>query len=302
MARLLHPPRGAPASSQAVVTIIPSMSPIGIDVTTIRPRHFRWDLAGRVATITLNRPERKNPLTFDSYGELTETFRTLSYVTDVRAVIVTGAGDNFSSGGDVHEIIGPLVEMKDTGRIGDILAFTRMTGDLVKAMRHSPQPIVAAIDGVCAGAGAAIALASDVRIGTPRSKVGFLFSRVGLSGADMGACALLPRVIGHGRAAELLYTGRFMDAGEAERWGFYNRVVEPTDLKEQAGALAQALAEGPTFAHAMTKKALHQEWNMGIDEAIEAEAQTQALCMQTEDFARAYRAFVNRSSPAFTGE
>ena len=278
------------------------MSPIGIDVTTIRPRHFRWDLAGRVATITLNRPERKNPLTFDSYGELTETFRTLSYVTDVRAIVLTGAGENFSSGGDVREIIGPLVEMKATGRTGDILAFTRMTGDLVKAMRHCPQPIVAAIDGVCAGAGAAIALASDVRIGTPRSKVGFLFSRVGLSGADMGACALLPRVIGQGRAAELLYTGRFMDAAEAERWGFYNRVVEPTDLKEQAGALAQALAEGPTFAHAMTKKALHQEWNMGIDEAIEAEAQTQALCMQTEDFARAYRAFVNRSSPAFTGE
>jgi enoyl-CoA hydratase/carnithine racemase len=278
------------------------MSPIGIDVTTIRPRHFRWDLAGRVATITLNRPERKNPLTFESYGELTETFRTLSYVTDVRAVIVTGAGDNFSSGGDVREIIGPLVEMKDSGRTGDILAFTRMTGDLVKAMRHCPQPIVAAIDGVCAGAGAAIALASDVRIGTPRSKVAFLFSRVGLSGADMGACVLLPRVIGQGRAAELLYTGRFMDAAEAERWGFYNGVAEPGNLVEQASVLAQSLAEGPTFAHAMTKKALHQEWNMGIDEAIEAEAQTQALCMQTEDFARAYRAFVNRSSPAFTGE
>lgn len=289
-------------SSQAVVTIILSMSPIGIDVTTIRPRHFRWDLAGRVATITLNRPERKNPLTFESYGELTETFRTLSYVTDVRAVIVTGAGDNFSSGGDVREIIGPLVEMKDSGRTGDILAFTRMTGDLVRAMRHCPQPIVAAIDGVCAGAGAAIALASDVRIGTTRSKVAFLFSRVGLSGADMGACALLPRVIGQGRAAELLYTGRFMDAAEAERWGFYNRVAEPADLAEQAAVLAQSLAEGPTFAHAMTKKALHQEWNMGIDEAIEAEAQTQALCMQTEDFVRAYRAFVNRSSPAFTGE
>jgi enoyl-CoA hydratase/carnithine racemase len=278
------------------------MSPIGIDVTTIRPRHFRWDLAGRVATITLNRPERKNPLTFDSYGELTETFRTLSYVTDVRAVIVTGAGDNFSSGGDVHEIIGPLVEMKESGRAGDILAFTRMTGDLVKAMRHCPQPIVAAIDGVCAGAGAAIALASDVRLGTPRSKVAFLFSRVGLSGADMGACALLPRVIGQGRAAELLYTGRFTDAAEAERWGFYNRVLEPANLAEQAAALAQSLAEGPTFAHAMTKKALHQEWNMGIDEAIEAEAQAQALCMQTDDFVRAYRAFVNRSSPAFTGE
>ena len=278
------------------------MSPIGIDVSTIRPRHFRWDLAGRVATITLDRPERKNPLTFESYGELTETFRALAYVTDVRAIIVTGAGENFSSGGDVHEIIGPLVEMKESGRTGDILAFTRMTGDLVKAMRHCPQPIVAAVDGVCAGAGAAIALASDLRIGTPRSRVAFLFSRVGLSGADMGACALLPRVIGHGRASELLYTGRFMDAAEAERSGFYNRVVEPAQLVEQATELAQSLAEGPAFAHAMTKKALHHEWNMGIDEAIEAEAQAQAICMQTEDFARAYRAFANRSTPAFTGE
>jgi enoyl-CoA hydratase/carnithine racemase len=278
------------------------MSPIGIDVTTIRPRHFRWDLAGRVAIVTLNRPERKNPLTFDSYGELTETFRALSYVTDVRAVVVTGAGENFSSGGDVHEIIGPLVQMKESGRTGDILAFTRMTGDLVKAMRHCPQPIVAAIDGVCAGAGAAIALASDIRLGTARSKVAFLFSRVGLSGADMGACALLPRVIGHGRAAELLYTGRFMTATEADQWGFYNRTVEPAKLLEESVAVAQSLAEGPTFAHAMTKKALHQEWNMGIDEAIEAEAQAQAICMQTEDFARAYRAFANKATPAFTGE
>jgi enoyl-CoA hydratase/carnithine racemase len=278
------------------------MSPIGIDVSTIRPRHFRWDLAGRVAIVTLDRPERKNPLTFESYGELTETFRTLAYVTDVRAVVVTGAGGNFSSGGDVHEIIGPLVQMKESGRTGDILAFTRMTGDLVKAMRHCPQPIVAAIDGVCAGAGAAIALASDIRIGTPTSKVGFLFSRVGLSGADMGACALLPRVIGHGRAAELLYTGRFMTASEADRWGFYNQVAESEQLMEAATALAQSLAEGPTFAHAMTKKALHQEWGMSLDEAIEAEAQTQAICMQTEDFARAYRAFASRSTPAFTGE
>ena len=278
------------------------MSPIGIDVSTIRPRHFRWDLAGRVATVTFDRPDRKNPLTFESYGELTETFRALAYVTDVRAVIVTGAGENFSSGGDVHEIIGPLVEMKESGRTGDILAFTRMTGDLVKAMRHCPQPIVAAIDGVCAGAGAAIALASDIRVGTPRSRVAFLFSRVGLSGADMGACALLPRVIGHGRASELLYTGRFMDAAEAELCGFYNRVVEPEQLGERSMALAQSLAEGPAFAHAMTKKALHQEWNMGLDEAIEAEAQAQAICMQTEDFARAYRAFASRSTPAFTGE
>jgi enoyl-CoA hydratase/carnithine racemase len=278
------------------------MSPIGIDVTTIRPRHFRWDLAGRVAIVTLNRPERKNPLTFESYGELTETFRALSYVTDVRAVVVTGAGENFSSGGDVHEIIGPLVQMKETGRTVDLLAFTRMTGDLVKAMRHCPQPIVAAIDGVCAGAGAAIALASDIRIGTARSKVAFLFSRVGLSGADMGACALLPRAIGQGRASELLYTGRFMDGVEAERWGFYNRLAEPERLSDQALALAQSLAEGPTFAHAMTKKALHHEWNMGIDQAIEAEAQAQAICMQTDDFVRAYRAFANRATPAFTGE
>jgi enoyl-CoA hydratase/carnithine racemase len=192
--------------------------------------------------------------------------------------------------------------MKESGRTGDLLAFNRMTGDLVKAMRHCPQPIIAALDGVCAGAGAAIALASDIRLGTARSRVAFLFSRVGLSGADMGACALLPRVIGHGRASELLYTGRFMDGAEAERWGFYNRVVEPDQLAEQAGALAQSLAEGPTFAHAMTKKALHHEWNMGIDQAIEAEAQTQAICMQTDDFVRAYRAFATRATPAFTGE
>ena len=278
------------------------MSPIGIDAETIQPRHFRWDVAGRVATVTLNRPERKNPLTFESYGELTETFRTLAYVTDIRAVVVTGAGGNFSTGGDVHEIIGPLVRMKESGRMGDLLAFTRMTGDLVRAMRHCPQPIVAAIDGVCAGAGAAIALASDIRVGTPTSKVAFLFSRVGLSGADMGACALLPRVIGHGRAAELLYTGRFMDASEADRWGFYNQVVDAERLAETAAAFAQSLAEGPTFAHAMTKRALHQEWNMGIDEAIEAEAQTQAICMQTDDFASAYRAFAAKQTPAFTGE
>jgi enoyl-CoA hydratase/carnithine racemase len=278
------------------------MSPIGIDVDTIQPRHFRWDVAGRVATVTLNRPERKNPLTFESYGELTETFRTLAYVTDIRAVVITGAGGNFSSGGDVHEIIGPLVQMRETGRTGDILAFTRMTGDLVRAIRHCPQPIVAAIDGVCAGAGAAIALASDIRIGTPGSRVAFLFSRVGLSGADMGACALLPRVIGHGRAAELLYTGRFMDSGEAERWGFSNQVVDAEQLADAAATLARSLAEGPTFAHAMTKRALHQEWNMGIDEAIEAEAQTQAICMQTDDFVHAYRAFAGKQTPAFTGE
>jgi enoyl-CoA hydratase/carnithine racemase len=259
---------------------------------------FGWEVRDGVGFVTLVGAERKNPLTFASYAALRDHFRALREDEEVKVVVIAGEAGNFCSGGDVRDIIGPLTEMDMPG----LLRFTRMTGDLVKAMRHCPQPIVAAIDGVCAGAGAAIALASDVRIGTPRSKVAFLFSRVGLSGADMGACALLPRVIGQGRAAELLYTGRFMDGGEAERWGFYNRLAEPSDLAEQAAALAQSLAEGPTFAHAMTKKALHQEWNMGIDEAIEAEAQTQALCMQTEDFVRAYRAFVNRSSPAFTGE
>jgi enoyl-CoA hydratase/carnithine racemase len=273
----------------------------GIDPATIQPRHFRWRVDGRVATITLDRPERKNPLTFESYAELVETFRRLAYVSEVRSVIITGAGENFCSGGDVHEIIGPLVRMRENGRTDDILAFTRMSGDLVKAMRACPQPIVAAVDGTCAGAGAIIAMASDLRIGTARSRVAFLFVRVGLSGADMGACALLPRIIGHGRASELLFTGRFMDGEEAERWGFFNRVVTPERLADAAAETAGALASGPSFAHAMTKKALHQEWSMGIDEAIEAEAQTQALCMQTEDFARAYRAFAEKRTPVFEG-
>ena len=274
-----------------------------IDAAEIRPRHFRWslDAASRVATITLDRPERKNPLTFEMYDELRDTFRRLQFVPAVRAVVLTGAGENFCSGGDVHEIIGPLVQSRENGRMDEILAFTRMTGDLVKTMRRCPQPIVAAVDGVCAGAGAVLAMASDLRVGTARSRVAFLFVRVGLSGADMGACAILPRIIGHGRASELLFTGRFMSGEEAERWGFYNRLAAPESVLTEAEAIARELASGPSFAHGMTKMALHQEWSMGIDEAIEAEAQTQAICMQTEDFARAYRAFAKKEVPTFEG-
>jgi enoyl-CoA hydratase/carnithine racemase len=267
----------------------------------LRPEHFRWKVEGLVATVTLSRPERKNPLTFESYAELRDTFRQLQFATDVKVVLIAGDGENFCSGGDVHDIIGPLVRWKEAGRMDELLAFTRMTGDLVKAMRGCPQPIVAAVDGVCVGAGAILAMASDLRLGTARSKVAFLFTRVGLSGADMGACALLPRIIGQGRASELLYTGRSMGGEEAERWGFYNRVAEPERLLEEARALAHQLATGPTFAHAMTKRCLHQEWAMGVDEAIEAEAQAQAICMQTEDFARAYRAFVQKERPVFEG-
>jgi enoyl-CoA hydratase/carnithine racemase len=274
---------------------------IEIDAKQIKPRHFRWALKDRVAVILLDRPERKNPLTFEMYDELRDTFRRLRFASSVKAVVLAGAGENFSSGGDVHEIIGPLVKYKQEGRTDEILAFTRMTGDLVKTMRACPQPIIAAIDGVCAGAGAILAMASDLRFGTARSKVGFLFVRVGLAGADMGACAILPRIIGHGRASELLFTGRFMDGVEAERWGFYNKLVEPDALGAEATAMAQTLANGPTFAHSMTKLAMHQEWSMSIDEAIDAEAQTQALCMQTEDFARAYRAFVAKEQPKFEG-
>jgi len=264
-------------------------------------QHFDWSVVDRVATITLNRPERKNPLTFESYKELTDTFRAIADANDVRAVVITGAGGNFCSGGDVHEIIGPLVAMKERGDTDGLLRFTRMTGDLVKAMRAVPQPIVAAIDGICAGAGAILAMASDLRIGTPRSKVGFLFVRVGLSGADMGACALLPRIIGQGRASELLYTGRFMDGVEAERWGFYNKLSEPDAVLADATALARSLATGPTLAHAMTKRCLHAEWDMSIDKAIEAEAVAQAQCMNTQDFVRAYRAFVDKRAPEFEG-
>ena len=272
------------------------------DAAAFAPAHFRWHVAERVATVTLDRPERKNPLTFASYRELAWTFRRLAHAPAVRAVVVRGAGDDFSSGGDVHEIIGPLVRLQEAGDAPRLLAFTRLTGELVRAMRACPQPIVAAVDGVCAGAGAIVAMASDLRVGTARSRVGFLFVRVGLSGADMGACAILPRLVGHGRASELLYTGRFLEGEEAERWGFYNRLVPPERLHAEAHAMAHALAHGPTFAHAMTKRALHEEWSMGIDAAIEAEAQTQALCMQTRDFARAYRAFVARTTPVFEGD
>jgi len=275
---------------------------IEIPAQDIRPRTFRWALNDRVATITLDRPERKNPLTFEMYDELRDTFRRLRFVKDVRAVVLMGAGDNFCSGGDVHEIIGPLVKHAEEGRTDEILAFTRMTGDLVKTMRACPQPIVAAVDGICAGAGAILAMASDLRLGTARSKVAFLFVRVGLAGADMGACALLPRIIGYGRASELLHTGRFMPGEEAERWGFYNKLAAPDDLMAEAAELARSLAHGPSFAHAMTKLALHQEWSMSVDEAIDAEAQTQAICMQTKDFARAYRAFVEKKTPVFEGD
>ena len=259
--------------------------------------HFNYEVQGKTATITLNRPERKNPLTFDSYVELRDLFRVLSEASDILAVVLTGAGENFCSGGDVHEIIGPLTKLDMPG----LLAFTRLTGDLVKAMRACPQPIISAVDGVCAGAGAILALASDLRMGTARCKIAFLFTRVGLAGCDMGACALLPRVIGQGRAAELLFTGRSMTGEEAERWGFLNRLCPPESLLNEARSLASDLTSGPTFAHAMTKKMLHQEWNMGVDQAIEAEAQAQAICMATNDFHRAYHAFVEKQKPEFEG-
>ncbi|PWF54642.1 enoyl-CoA hydratase family protein [Massilia glaciei] len=260
--------------------------------------HFRFEVEGAVATLTLNRPERKNPLTFESYAELRDLFRALAQADDVKAVVLTGAGENFCSGGDVHDIIGPLTRLDMPG----LLAFTRMTGDLVKAMRACPQPIIAAIDGICAGAGAILALSSDMRLGTARSKTAFLFTRVGLAGCDMGACAILPRLIGQGRASELLFTGRSLGGAEAERWGFFNSVSEPDSLLAEARALAGALAAGPTFAHGMTKKMLQQEWNMGVDEAIEAEAQAQAICMATNDFHRAYHAFVAKQKPVFEGD
>ena len=262
-------------------------------------RNFRWatDADGKVATLTLNRPERKNPLTFDAYAEMRDLFRALVYADDVKCVVVTGAGGNFSSGGDVHEIIGPLTAMSAP----QLLDFTRMTGDLVLAMRRCPQPIVAAVDGVCAGAGAMIALAADVRFGTKDARTAFLFTRVGLAGADMGACTLLPRTIGQGRAAELLFTGRAMSAEEGAAWGFFNRLVTSEALLADAQAFARTLADGPTFAHAMTKKLLHQEWAMDVDAAIEAEAQAQAICMQTQDFRRAYEAFAGKRTPKFEG-
>ena len=272
-----------------------------ISAATLAPKHFLWGVSDGVATVTLNRPERKNPLTLESYRELTDTFLALQHVNDVKAVMITGAGQNFSSGGDVHDIIGRLVEMKQAGDAHGLLAFTQMTGDLVKAMRACPQPIIAAVDGVCVGAGAILAMASDLRYGTSRSKVAFLFVRVGLAGADMGACAILPRIIGFGRASELLYLGRTMDGDEAERWGFYNKVCTPELLPTEALALAQSLANGPTAAHAITKRCLHEEWSMKIDEALDYESQMQAKCMMTEDFERAYRAFVEKKTPVFEG-
>ena len=263
------------------------------------PRHFRWQTSedGRIATITLDRPEKKNPLTFDSYAELRDLFRGLAAASDVRAVVLTGAGGNFSSGGDVFEIIEPLTKMA----MPELLAFTRMTGDLVKAMRRCPQPIIAAVDGVCAGAGAILAMAADLRLATPAAKTAFLFTRVGLAGADMGACGLLPRLIGQGRAAELLLTGRSMSAEEGQAWGFYNRLVAPDALRGEAESLARSLADGPWFAHGMTKTMLNQEWAMGIEELIESEAQAQAICMATGDFRRAFEAFAAKRRPDFEG-
>ena len=262
------------------------------------PTHFGWAFADGVATVTLDRPERKNPLTFDSYAELRDTFRALVYAREVKAVVVTGAGDNFSSGGDVHEIIGPLTEMA----MPQLLAFTRMTGDLVKAMRACPQPIVAALDGVCVGAGAIMAMASDIRLATPETKTAFLFTRVGLAGCDMGACAFLPRIIGQGRASELLFTGRGMTADEGERWGFHNRLVDRAALMGEAQALARSLAAGPTFAHGITKTQLATEWAVSIETAIEMEAQAQAICMATNDFRRAFEACADKRTPVFEGD
>jgi enoyl-CoA hydratase/carnithine racemase len=266
----------------------------------IEARHFLWREEGegraKVGVITLNRPERKNPLTFESYAELRDLFLGLKNENSVKSIVVTGAGGNFCSGGDVHEIIGPLTRMS----MPQLLEFTRMTGDLVKAMRHCPQPVIAAIEGVCAGAGALIALASDLRYAAPSAKAAFLFVRVGLAGCDMGACAMLPRVIGQGRAAELLYSGRALGADEGHAWGFFNRIADP--VLPAALEAAKELASGPTFAHAMTKNMLHQEWNAGVDEAIEMEAQAQAVCMQTKDFRRAYEAFAARRKPVFEGD
>jgi enoyl-CoA hydratase/carnithine racemase len=268
-----------------------------LPVSKFKPKHFVLSVVSKVATVTLNRPEKKNPLTFESYRELTDFFLALQKDEDVKAVVLTGAGGNFSSGGDVFEIIGPLVAM-DTK---DLLKFTRMTGDLVKAIRGCPQPVIAAIDGICAGAGAIMAMASDLRLGTVTAKIAFLFNRVGLAGCDMGACAMLPRIIGQGRAAELLYTGRVLMGEEAERWGFLNRLVAADALAAEASRLAGELATGPTFANAMTKRMLEMEWAMSVEAAIEAEAVAQALCMQTEDFARAYHAFAAKQKPVFEG-
>lgn len=260
--------------------------------------HFNCEIESRIARVSLDRPDRKNPLTFDSYAELRDWFRELHYCDDVDVVIFGSNGGNFSSGGDVHDIIGPLTKMN----MKELLRFTRMTGDLVKAIINCGKPVIAAVDGICVGAGAIIAMASDLRIATPDTKTAFLFSRVGLAGCDMGACAILPRLIGQGRAAELFYTGRSMSADEGVRWGFFNKVVAVNALDDEALALASRIAAGPNFAHMMTKTMLQQEWSMSVEQAIEAEAQTQALCMQTEDFKRAYEAFVKKEKPEFQGD
>jgi enoyl-CoA hydratase/carnithine racemase len=284
------------------MSAVPRIDP-GLEAGNRRPlagyaaKHFAWSVADGIGRITLTRPERKNPLTFESYAELRDLFERLRHADDVHAVVIAGSGGNFCSGGDVHEIIGPLVRLKAP----ELLMFTRMTGDLVKAMRVCPQTLIAAIDGVCAGAGAIIAMASDLRLGTARSKTAFLFNRVGLAGCDMGACAMLPRIIGQGRASELLYTGRSLGGEEGERWGFLNRVVEPDKLDDEALALAREIVAGPTFANGITKAMLHQEWAMTIEQAIEAEAQAQAICMLTEDFTRAYEAFAAKQKPRFEG-
>ena len=269
---------------------------MSFDAATFRPGHFLWAFDDGVATITLNRPERKNPLTFESYAELRDTFRALTDAPAVKAVVITGAGGNFCSGGDVHEIIGPLTKMDDAG----LLEFTTMTGDLVKAIRACPQPVIAAVEGVCAGAGAILAMASDIRFASPTAKAAFLFTRVGLSGADMGACAILPRIIGHGRAAELLFTGRSMSVEDGFAWGFWNRLSD--DVLAEAQIFARDLASGPTFAHAMTKRQLDAEWHVPIDEAITMEAEVQAICMKTRDFHRAYEAFADKRKPEFQGD
>jgi enoyl-CoA hydratase/carnithine racemase len=263
-----------------------------------RAQHLKLEVAGAVATLTLNRPERKNPLTFESYGEMAAILRAATHDDAVRAFVVTGAGENFCSGGDVHEIIGPLLDRDTKG----LMQFTAMTGELVKAMRACPQPIIAAVDGVAAGAGAIIAMASDIRLATPRAKVAFLFNRVGLAGCDMGACAILPRIVGQGRASELLYLGRSLGGEEGLAWGFFNRLHAPEELQGAAAAMAKEIAEGPSFAHAMTKRMLQMEWAMSMDQAIEAEAVAQALCMTTQDFRRAYDAFVAKQRPVFRGD
>jgi enoyl-CoA hydratase/carnithine racemase len=267
------------------------------DLTEYQAQHFLWSVQHHVGWITLNRPEKKNPLTFDSYAELRDLMRRLPYAAEVKVVVISGADGNFCSGGDVQEIIGPLTRMS----MPELLNFTRMTGDLVKAMRACPQPIIAAVDGVCAGAGAILAMSSDIRLSTPRAKTAFLFTRVGLAGCDMGACAILPRIIGHGRAAEWLLSGRSVGADEALACGFYSRVVPVEELRAAVVQLSEELAQGPTFAHGMTKTMLNQEWNMGLEQALESEAQAQAVCMKTEDFRRAYDAFSAKQRPAFKG-